>query len=244
MVTSKLTKEDIEEIKKQLQQGKTTTELAKKYNVHQSTIQKRCKDVLKANAHPPEIRVRVLKKIKEGYTKAEAGMIYGVSPHTVLSWAKGMPGYKYAGDHIIRKHGIELLNRLLRDGYLISDFNVPVVRNLQHKFPIIRSARYKDKTFFYLEGREEETIEAFFREKPDRVISYRAIEEMAYLLGVKISKKNQWNLLEKYKRKHAKYWRSRRLIQRRLEDFYSEDELFEKEWAEPTFRLMPKQGEW
>jgi len=240
MVASKLTKEDIEEIKRQLQQGKTTTELAKKYNVHQSTIQKRCKDILKANAHPPEIRVRVLKKIKQGYSKAEAGMIYGVSPHTVITWAKGIPGYKYAGDHIIRKHGIELLNRLMNDGYLISDFNVPVVRNLQSKFPIIRSARYKDKTFFYLPGREEVTIEAFFKEKPDRVISYHAIEEMAYLLGVKVSKKDQRNLLERFKKKHVDYWRSRHLIQRRLEDFYSEDELFEKEWAESGFRLMPK----
>jgi hypothetical protein len=83
----------------------------------------------------------------------------------------------------------------MNDGYLISDFNVPVVRNLQHKFPIIRSARFKDKTFFYLPGREEETIEAFFREKPDRVISYRAIEEIAYLLGVKISKQDQKHLL-------------------------------------------------
>ena len=240
MVASKLTKEDIEEIKKQLQQGKTTTELAKKYNVHQSTIQKRCKDVLKANAHPPEIRVRVLKKIKEGYTKAEAGMIYGVSPHTVITWAKGMPGYKYAGDHIIRKHGIELLNRLLRDGYLISDFVVSTARGLQKHFPTIRCARFKDKTFFYLEGREEETIEAFFREKPDRVISYRAIEEMAYLLGVKVSKKDQRNLLERYKRKHAKYWSSRRLIQRSIDDWL-DDEV--SEYVGESFRLMPRKGE-
>jgi hypothetical protein len=127
----------------------------------------------------------------------------------------------------------------MTDGYLISDFNVPVVRNLQEKFPVIRSARYKDKTFFYLPEREEETIEAFFREKPDRVISYHAIEEMAYLLGVKVSKKDQRNLLEKYKGKHAKYWRSRRLIQRSIDDW-----LDDPQRAEPTFRLIPKQGEW
>jgi len=35
--------------------------------------------------------------------------------------------------------------------------------------------------------------------------------------------------------------RSRHLIQKRLEDFYNEDELFgEQEWAEPSFRLMLK----
>ena len=67
----------------------------------------------------------------------------------------------------------------MNDGYLISDFVIATARRLQQHFPMIMSARYKDKTFFYLKGREEETIEAFFREKPDRVISYRAIEEMA-----------------------------------------------------------------
>jgi hypothetical protein len=100
----------------------------------------------------------------------------------------------------------------MNDRYLISDFNVLVVRNLQQKFPIIRSARYRGKTFFYLPGREEATIEAFFKEKPDRIISYSAIEELSYLLGVKISNKDQYKLLENFKKKHDDYWISRRLI--------------------------------
>ena len=123
----------------------------------------------------------------------------------------------------------------MNDGYLISDFNVPVVRNLQQKFPIIRSARYKDKTFFCLPGREEQTIEAFFREKPDRIISYSAIEELSYLLGVKISNKDQRKLLERFKKKHDDYWRSRHLIQRCIEDFVDDSIP-----SESSFRLMPK----
>jgi len=63
-----------------------------------------------------------------------------------------------------------------------------------------------------LKGREEETIEGYFREKPDRIINYRAIEEMAYLLGVKVSNINRRKLLERYKRKHDDYWRSLILI--------------------------------
>ena len=127
----------------------------------------------------------------------------------------------------------------MKDGCLISDFVVSTVRGLQKHFPVIKSARYKQKTFFYLDGREEETIEAFFREKPDRIISHSAIKEMSYLLGVKVSKKDQRNLLEKYKGKHKEYWRSRRLIQRCLDDW-----LDDPIRAEPTFRLMPQQGEW
>jgi hypothetical protein len=81
--------------------------------------------------------------------------MYNLNIGTVINFTRGIKGYKGQGNHIIRKNGIKLLNRLMNDGYLISDFNVPIVRNLQQKFPIIRSARYKDKTFLYLTGREE-----------------------------------------------------------------------------------------
>jgi len=62
---------------------------------------------------------------------------------------------------------------------------------------------------------------------------------MAYLLGVKVSNKDQRNLLDKYKGKHTQYWRSRRLIQRCLDDWLDDPMM-----VEPTFRLMPRKGEW
>jgi len=64
---------------------------------------------------------------------------------------------------------------------------------------------------------------------------------ISYLLGVKVSNMDQRKLLEKYKRKHDDYWRSRQLIQRRMEDF-DPDCIFphKKEQAEPGFRLFPK----
>jgi len=241
MVRTKITEKKVKEIQKLLNKGYTGPELAKKFGVSTSSIYRRAKYPLKANDIPIETKNKVVKAIQDGYTKAEAAQLYDLNIGTVYNLTRelGINGYRTQGNHIVRKNGIKLLNRLMTDGYLISDFNVPVVRNLQEKFPVIRSARYKDKTFFYLPGKEEETIEAFFREKPDRVISYHAIEEMAYLLGVKVSKKDQRNLFEKYKGKHTKYWRSRRLIQRSIDD-WTDDPMM----VEPTFRLIPKQGEW
>jgi len=53
------------------------------------------------------------------------------------------------------------------------------------------------------------------------------------------------SLLKKYKGKHEKYWRSRRLIQRSLFDFVDDDEfLSSSKKAEPGFRLFSKQIEW
>lgn len=241
MTKRKLSDNQIKNIQKLLEEGHKPRDLAKKYGVHISVIYRRAKYAYQSRALPVETKNKVIKAIKDGYTKAEAAQLCGLNIGTVYNFTRKVEieGHRSQGNHIVRQNGIKLVNRLMSDGYLISDFVVSTVRNLQRHFPMIMSARYKDKTFFYLNGREEETIEAFFREKPDRVISYHAIEEMAYLLGVKVSKKDQRNLLEKYRGKHAKYWRSRRLIQRSIDDWL-DDPVRE----EPTFRLMPKQGEW
>ncbi len=241
MTKRKLSDKQIKNIQKLLQEGHSPKDLAKKYGVHVSVIYRRAKYEYQSRALPVEIKNKVIKAIKGGYTKAEAAQMHGLNIGTVYNFTRDVEieGHRSQGNHIVRTNGIKLVNRLMSDGYLISDFVVSTVRNLQRHFPMIMSARYRGKTFFYLQGREEETIEAFFREKQDRVISYHAIEEMAYLLGVKVSKKNQRNLLEKYKGKHAKYWRSRRLIQRSIDDW-----LDDPMRAEPTFRLIPKQGEW
>ena len=235
MTAPKLTQEDIKQIQKLLEKGKSPKDLAKKYGVHVSVIYRRAKYPYQSKYVPIEVKNKVIQKIKEGYSKAEAAQMYNVPVNTVLGFTKGLPGHKAEGNHIIRKGGIELLKRIMSDGYLISDFVVSTVRNLQRHFPMIMSARYKDKTFFYLKGKEEETIEGYFREKPDRVIGYRAIEEMAYLLGIKVSNRDQRKLLERYKRKHDDYWRSRRLIQRSIDDWVDEPQP-----SEISFRLMPK----
>jgi len=239
MAAKKLTEKQVKNIQKLLKEGHKPRELAKKYGVHISVIYRRAKYDYQARGIPVDIKNKVVKAIKEGYTKAEAAQLCGLNIGTVYNLTRELDinGHHTQGNHIIRKNGIKLLNRLMTDGYLISDFVVSTARNLQNKFPIIRSARYKDKTFFYLPDREEATIEAFFREKPDRIISYSTIEELSYLLGVKISKQDQKNLLDKYKGKHAQYWSSRRIIQRSIDDWIDDNIPSEK-----SFRLMPRKS--
>ena len=222
MVAAKLTQEDVKTIYKLLEKGHSSKELAKKYGVSRSSIYKRVKYPFQSRNTPVEIKNKIIKKIKGGYSKAEAAQMYNVPINTVIGFTKGMPGHKAEGNHIVRKHGIQLLNRLMGDGCLISDFVVSTVRNLQRNFPMIMSARYKDKTFFYMKGREEETIEAYFREKPDRIISYPALLEISSLLGVELSKNRKRDIVKRLKGQHEMYWKSRRLVQRKFEDFEPE----------------------
>ena len=235
MMVAKIPDEKRQKIRELAKKGWQKKDIAQELEIDRSTVHRYTRDLYKPNTIPREIQQEVIKKYQtRGYSRADIALMHGVSMATVARIIRGIPGYP-CGHHLIRKPGIELLNRLMIDGYLISDFNVPTVRNLQKNFPVIKTARYKDKTFFYLPGREEETIEAFFREKPDRVISYSAIEEMSYLLGVKVSNKNQRKLLERYRKKHDDYWRSRRLIQRSIDDWIDDSIP-----SESSFRLFPR----
>jgi hypothetical protein len=241
MVLPKLSEADVKEIQRLLKEGHSNKELAKKYDVSPSVISRRAKTPYLGKFVPLETRNNIIKKIQEGYTKAETAQMYNIPVNTVLGFTKGLRSGKNEGNHFIRSHGIVLLNRLMVDGCLINDFVISTVRGLQQHFPMIMAARYKNKTFFYLKGREEDAIEAYFKDKLERIINYSAIEELSYLLGVKISKDDQRNLIERYKRKHVQYWESRRLIQRRIEDFVPDLEYIPvSSWAEPSFRLFPK----
>jgi transposase len=148
MVAKKLSKEDCEKIAKLINDGHQIKDLAKRYEVDRSTIYNRCKYLYQSREIPVETKNKVIKAIKQGLTKAEAAQMHGLNIGTVINFTRNINGHKSQGNHIIRQNGIKLLNRLMNNGYLISDFVISTVRNLQQKFLTIRSARYKGKTFF------------------------------------------------------------------------------------------------
>lgn len=220
MVRKKLSDQDVEKIIDLINEGHQIKDLAERYGVHRSTIEYRCKDRYRSRKIPIETKNKVIAAIKKGYTKAEAAEMYNLNIGTVTHFTRGIvQGNHRQGNHIIRQHGIKLLNRLLTDGYLVSDFLVPNARRLQKHFPMIRNARFKDKTFFYLAGREEDAVEGYFKEKPDRIVSYVAVQELSRLLGVEFHKSHALRLTRKYTGKHDQYWKSRRLVQKKLDEW-------------------------
>jgi len=68
MVAKKLTEEDCKKIIKLINEGHQIKDLAKRYNVHRSTIENRCKARYKSNKISVKLKNKVIKAIKEGYT--------------------------------------------------------------------------------------------------------------------------------------------------------------------------------
>ena len=81
----KLTKEDCERISKLINECHQIKDLAKKYGVHRSVIYRRCKDLYCSRKILVEIKNRVIKAIKEGYTIAEAAQLCGLNIRTIYN---------------------------------------------------------------------------------------------------------------------------------------------------------------
>lgn len=92
--------------------------------------------------------------------------------------------------YIIRKKGVEHLQRLLQDGCLIENIDLPIARKLCILFPTIQSVRIENKTIYYLKGKEKETLQYYLKKKPEKIISYSKIKQLANQFGITITKQN------------------------------------------------------
>lgn len=186
MPEAKLTKENVKTISQLLNEDYNAKDLAQKYGVNRSLIYQRAKYPYQARTIPLEVKNNVIMKIKKGYTKAEAAQKYEVPISTVLSFTKRMNRYKFAGNHIIRKNRIELLNRLMKDGCIISDFVVSTVRGLRQHFPMICYARFEDKGMFYLEDKNKKALQSVLDRSKSRIVSYQEFGRMLQIFNIKV----------------------------------------------------------
>lgn len=88
MTRRKLSEKQIKNIQKLLRAGCKPRDLAKKYGVHISVIYRRAKYAYQSRALPVETKNKVIKAIKEGYTKAEAAQMYGLNIGTVYNFTR------------------------------------------------------------------------------------------------------------------------------------------------------------
>lgn len=101
--------------------------------------------------------------------------------------------------HIIKKKGIQHLQQLLQHGCLIKNINLPTARKLCILFPTIQSARIENKTIYYLKGKEKETLHSYLQQKPEKIISYSKIKQLATQLDITLTKQTY----KKYKENNS-----------------------------------------
>jgi len=81
----KPTDNDCKKIDELINHGHQIKDIANKYGVHRSVIYRKCKYLYQSKRIPVEPKNKVIKAIKEGYTKAEAAQLCGLNIGTVYN---------------------------------------------------------------------------------------------------------------------------------------------------------------
>ncbi len=204
-----------------VQQGHPYSEVAECFDVQPATICRRinCSDFSPYEI-PTDLKQLIRTLVKEGYTKQEAADMTGENLGTVYRATKDLQiKNNDEGNHIIRREGIILINRLLEEGCIVGDYCVEVVRKLRERIPSIKHVRFKNRNIFFLPGREQETAEKFFKSLRSKIISYHDIDELCRLLDTSLPRDTKRAIHSQRFHKKYEYWNDRKLLQKSIYEY-------------------------
>ena len=127
-------------------------------------------------------------------------------------------------------HGmnLEILQQLLRDGFVYTGNNRNHLRFLQKLFPQIRRSQFKNKSIYYLEDKNKLALKEMMKRDTSRIISFQELSRMSQVFNTNLDIQNKRRFLGKnprprrYKiKKFKKYHQpSSKEKQTFLEDFF------------------------
>lgn len=96
-------------------------------------------------------------------------------------------------------HGktLQVLQQLLKDGYMYTSRNGDQLRFLQKLFPSIKRSQYLNRSIYYLEGHDEDALREMMHRYPTRIISFQDLNQMIKTFDAKIENKEKRAFLGK-----------------------------------------------
>jgi len=126
----------------------------------------------------------------------------------------------------IRGKCLEVLQKILSDGYIYSGENGNEIRKLQYLLPIIKRTQFNGKSIFYLEDKNKIALESMIKTHKNRVIKYRDLTALSKLFNVKITIDEKNDLFDRktnrkpiIRRKDGGYFSSYCKNQTNLDDY-------------------------
>lgn len=140
---------------------------------------------------------QIRKRVLSGKTKNQVAKELGVSSFVVYSHTRDIPIKK---DPKIQGRSLELLRKLLTDGYVFGSENGKrhnsLLRELQLLFPMIQSAHVDERTIFYLEEKKREALSALVRHRHSRIINYYDLMNVTRAFNIQLQTTEKRRLLD------------------------------------------------
>src|SRR3989338_2223693 len=185
--------------------GRSRADIAKEFGISNATVCRATVDLPKNEARAkrlkPGDKERLRELVKGGMSKYQAAKEIGISQVYACILTRDLPSpSKRGGNRNFGERTIEIVQDILRDGYVMSDNELILGTKdyimLLRYFPVKR-IHYKHYMVYYLQDRKEEAFKGFVKTVGSRVLTYSKLKEVAGLFGLPLDGKMRAQIIGK-----------------------------------------------
>jgi len=120
----------------------------------------------------------IREQVRNGKKKSEIAMELRISRDTVYNHTRDLSRRRYQKPSI---HGttLELMQEILRNGFIYTGEHRNKLRFLQRLFPVIKRSQFKNRSIYYLEDKNKIALWEMMKQDTSRIISYQELSRMS-----------------------------------------------------------------
>ncbi len=193
-MTDFLITEVIQNIRKEVKEGKTKLQISKELGINYGMVRKYAKDTKRRRVYTAQDIQHIRDLVKKTDNKAEVARQMNISHDTVL---------KYTLDIKVRNKTFgektwDILREIMEKGYVyLNNGKTTKVYMLRKHFPSIQMARVKGRSIAFLPDRKEEAMRAMLQKFDKKVWSYQELKSVTKLFDSDLNRKEKKKFIEK-----------------------------------------------
>ena len=157
---------------------------------------------------------KIRKEVLRGKSKYRVAKDLGLAHSLVYKYTSDIPNSP-PRELSIKGEYLEILQELLRKGFVYTSGNRGHLRFLQRLFPVIKRSQFNNRSIYYLEDKNKLALQEMIRRDKSRIISYRELSRMTQVFNTDISMHEKKQFLGKKtesRSRRSRIKKSRKLV--------------------------------
>jgi DNA-binding CsgD family transcriptional regulator len=195
------------------------SEAGRRLGLSMRTVRWYTNDIPVSRGISSEKREKIRKEAMRGKSKYQVSKDLNISYLTVLKHAKDLPNHPRGGRSGIRGKTLEMLKKLMQDGYIIcSPGYFHNYMTLRKYFPMICKVNAYDKTVIFLEDKSDIATRAFLESLDRRITNYHELKRIINVFRAKMDGEEKKRYIHKKKQKRQYLDKNSKIAQLREND--------------------------
>jgi len=198
-MVNKYSKELIEEIKKEVKEGKSKLQISKELSIPYKKVRECTKDIKSIKGGiSNSLRKKIREEVKNGKTKRQVAIQYKVTDRTVYYHTRDICLYPLRNMRVQDKK-LELTKDLMKDGYALSSikYSTREYNKLKKYFPSICKVKMYNRVIFYLNDKKDVAARAFVEKSKRKIISYQELKQITKVFDTELDVKEKRSIISK-----------------------------------------------